>query len=81
MRISRRASPGDGNGRAYRIGHQVVGRAHVERVSAVRLVAFHSWRDGHIDVVVASSETPAVLELPDPGNLGEKGNRGHVVEL
>jgi hypothetical protein len=81
MRVSRGASTGDGNGRADGIGYQVVGRAHMKRIPAVRLVAFGGGRHGHIDIVVASSETPTVLVLLDPGNIDEKGNRRDVVEL
>ena len=39
------------------------------------------WFSHGLDIVIASPETPTVLVLFDSGNIDEKGNRRHIVEL
>ena len=81
VRSPRGASACHSDGRANRICDQVLGCAHLERAAAVRLVAAGLRRDGHVDVVIAGSETAAVLVLLDACDIGEEGNPRYIVEL
>ncbi|MBW2381190.1 MAG: hypothetical protein JRG70_16870 [Deltaproteobacteria bacterium] len=81
MAVSRGTGARDVDRRADRFGHQVFGCAHVECVAAVRFVAGAFGRDGHVYVVVASTEPAPVLVLLDPCDIDEKGNPGYIVEL
>jgi hypothetical protein len=59
----------------------MLGRAHFERLVAVRFVPADCRRDGDVDVVVAGSETAAVLVLLDARDIREKRNTRDIIEL
>jgi hypothetical protein len=59
----------------------VFGRAHVERVAAVRFIAGGFGRDGYVYVVILGTKSAAMLVLLHTGDIDEKGNPRHVVEL
>ena len=64
-----------------RIGDQMLRRSQLECVVAIGFVAWNGRGDRHVEVVVPSSETAAVLIFLDPGDIGEERNRRDVVEL